>query len=76
MFITENQIRTIATLYVLAFIASILIIVYTRRLSMKDKILRLIVTVLIPVLGILIVTIEALFNFIFGMMKKRNEQLM
>jgi fructose-specific phosphotransferase system IIC component len=76
MFITESQIKVIATLYVLAFIASILIIVYTRRLSIKDKILRLIVTVLIPVLGILIVTIEALLNFISRMMKKRNEQLM
>lgn len=76
MFVTEYQIKAIATLYVLAFIASILIIVYAKRLSMKDKILRLIVTVLIPVVGILIVTIEALLNFVSGLVKKRNEQLM
>lgn len=64
MFITQFQVNILLVIYFLLFLSSILILIYTARLSFQEKIIRLLIAILLPFLGIAIVLVEAFVGYI------------
>jgi hypothetical protein len=64
MFITEYQLKGAAIFYLALLFACVLIVIYSRRYSFQEKILRLIIAILLPILGIGLVLIESTISFI------------
>jgi len=70
MFSTEYQIKAAIAVYLIVFINSILIVISAKRLSLEDRIIRLIITILLPIIGPLIVTAESFIQTILLLRKK------
>jgi hypothetical protein len=64
MFVTDSEVKLFFTIYLILFCISILLIVYTDRYASKDKIIRLLVAVFIPVLGIALIILEGFITLL------------
>ena len=62
MFLTEFQVTTSFLIYALVLTISAALILLKTQWTFKEKLLRLLVLFLLPVLGILILAIEFLVN--------------
>jgi hypothetical protein len=71
MWITENEVRTIVVIYLLLLIAAILVAIYSKHFSFKEKILRIILIVFIPIIGVGISLIEGFINFIKSKLSRK-----
>ncbi len=68
MFLTEFQLTSYFLVYVALLLVSAVFVLLKNQWTFKDKLLRLLVLFLIPVLGLLMLAVEQL-------MKKRVEML-
>ena len=62
MFLTEFQVTTSFLIYALVLTISAALILLKTQWTFKEKLLRLLVLFLLPVLGVLILAIEFLVN--------------
>ena len=62
MFLTEFQVTTFFLIYALVLTISAALILLKTQWTFKEKLLRLLVLFLLPVLGVLILAIEFLVN--------------
>jgi cytochrome bd-type quinol oxidase subunit 2 len=72
MFLTEFEVTTYFLIYTLVLtILAALILLKTHR-TFKEKLLRLLILFLIPVLGVLILVIEFLIKKSFALFQKKE----
>jgi phosphoglycerol transferase MdoB-like AlkP superfamily enzyme len=72
MFLTEFQVTTSFLIYALVLTISAALILLKTQWTFKEKLLRLLVLFLLPVLGILILAIEFLFKKSFALFQKKE----
>ena len=72
MFLTDFQVTTIFFIYALVLTISAAFILLKTQWTFKEKLLRLLVLFLLPVLGILILAIEFLINKSFALFQKKE----
>ena len=61
MWITEKTLEMVLITYLILGVLGLLSIIYSKNLTFKEKLLRLIILVFIPVIGIVIVLAEKTF---------------
>jgi hypothetical protein len=72
MFLTEFQVTTFFLIYALVLTISAALILLKTQWTFKEKLLRLLVLFLLPVLGILILAIEFLIKKSFALFQKKE----
>jgi hypothetical protein len=72
MFLTELQVTTSFLIYALVLTISAALILLKTQWTFKEKLLRLLVLFLLPVLGILILAIEFLIKKSFALFQKKE----
>jgi hypothetical protein len=72
MFLTEFQVTTSFLIYALVLTISAALILVKTQWTFKEKLLRLLVLFLLPVLGILILAIEFLIKKSFALFQKKE----
>ena len=72
MFLTEFQVTASFLIYVLVLTISAALILLKTHWAFKEKLLRLLVLFLIPVLGVLILAIEFLIKKSFALFQKKE----
>jgi hypothetical protein len=72
MFLTEFQVTTSFLIYALVLTISAALILLKTQWTFKEKLLRLLVLFLLPVLGILILAIEFLVKKSFALFQKKE----
>jgi hypothetical protein len=72
MFLTEFQVTTSILIYALVLTISAALILLKTQWTFKEKLLRLLVLFLLPVLGILILAIEFLIKKSFALFQKKE----
>jgi hypothetical protein len=72
MFLTEFQVTTSFLIYALVLTISTALILLKTQWTFKEKLLRLLVLFLLPVLGILILAIEFLIKKSFALFQKKE----
>ena len=72
MFLTEFQVTTSFFIYALVLTISAALILLKTQWTFKEKLLRLLVLFLLPVLGILILAIEFLIKKSFALFQKKE----
>ena len=72
MFLTEFQVTASFLIYTLGLTISTALILQKTHWTFKEKLLRLLILFLIPVLGILILAIEFLIKMSFAMFQKKE----
>jgi hypothetical protein len=72
MFLTEFQVTTSFLIYALVLTISVALILLKTQWTFKEKLLRLLVLFLLPVLGILILAIEFLVKKSFALFQKKE----
>ena len=72
MFLTEFQVTAAFLIYALVLTISAALILLKKHWTFKEKLLRLLVLFLIPVLGVLILAIEFLIKKSFSMFQKKE----
>lgn len=72
MWITENEVRTAIVIYSLLFIVSVLASIYSKQLAFKDKILRIILIIFLPFIGIAITLIEGIVHLVKIRLSKKT----
>jgi|LakMenE18May11ns_1017448.scaffolds.fasta_scaffold9893646_1 hypothetical protein len=72
MFLTEFQVTTSFLIYALVLTISAALILLKTQWTFKEKLLRLLVLFLLPVLGILILAIEFLIKKSFALFQKKE----
>ena len=72
MFITEFQVTAAFLIYALVLTISAALILLKTQWTFKEKLLRLLILFLLPVLGILILAIEFLIKKSFAMFQKKE----
>ena len=64
MFITEFQAKGVLITYMILLILCIVVILYAKRISFQEKLIRLLVAVFLPIIGVSIVLIESIISFV------------
>ena len=72
MFLTEFQVTTFFLIYALVLTISAALILVKKQWTFKEKLLRLLVLFLLPVLGVLILAIEFLIKKSFALFEKKE----
>lgn len=72
MFLTEFQVTAAFLIYALVLTISAALILVKMHWTFKEKLLRLLVLFLIPVLGVLILAIEFLIKMSFALFQKKE----
>ena len=72
MFLTEFQVTAAFLIYALVLTISAALILVKMHWTFKEKLLRLLVLFLLPVLGVLILVIEFLIKMSFTMFQKKE----
>jgi hypothetical protein len=72
MFLTEFQVTTSFLIYALLLTISAALILLKTQWTFKEKLLRLLVLFLLPVLGVLILAIEFLIKKSFALFEKKE----
>lgn len=72
MFLTEFQVTAAFLIYALALTISAALILLKTHWTFKEKLLRLLILFLLPVLGILILAIEFLIKKSLAMFQKKE----
>jgi hypothetical protein len=72
MFLTEFQVTTSFLIYALVLTISAALILLKTQWTFKEKLLRLLVLFLLPVLGVLILVIEFLIKKSFALFQKKE----
>ena len=72
MFLTEFQVTASFLIYALVLTISALLILLKTHWTFKDKLLRLLILFLIPVLGVLILAIEFLIKMSFALFQRKE----
>ena len=72
MFLTENQVTIYFLIYVILLLVSAVFVLLEDQWTFKDKLLRLLVISLIPVLGFLVLAVEQLMNKSAAMLQKKE----
>jgi hypothetical protein len=72
MFLTEFQVTSYFLVYVALLLVSAVFVLLKDRWSFKDKLLRLLVLFLIPVLGLLMLAVEQLMKMRGAMLQKKE----
>ena len=72
MFLTEFQVTASFLIYALVLTISAALILLKTHWTFKEKLLRLLILFLIPVLGIMILAIEYLIKKSFAMFQKKE----
>ena len=72
MFLTEFQVTAAFLIYALVLTISAALILLKTQWTFKEKLLRLLILFLLPVLGILILAIEFLIKNSFAMFQKKE----
>jgi hypothetical protein len=72
MFLTEFQVTASFLIYALVLTISAVLILLKTLWTFKEKLLRLLVLFLIPVLGVLILAIEFLIKKSFALFQKKE----
>jgi hypothetical protein len=72
MFLTEFEMTASFLIYALVLTISAALILLKAQWTFKDKLLRLLVLFLIPVLGVLILAIEFLIKWSFALFQKKE----
>jgi hypothetical protein len=72
MFLTEFQVTSYFLVYVALLLVSAVFVLLKDRWSFKDKLLRLLVLFLIPVLGLLMLAVEQLMKMRGAMLQKKR----
>ena len=72
MFLTEFQVTAAFLIYALVLTISAALILLKTQWTFKEKLLRLLILFLVPVLGILILAIEFLIKKSFAMFQKKE----
>lgn len=72
MFLTEFQVTASFLIYALVLTISAALILLKTKWTFKEKLLRLLVLFLIPVLGVLILAIEFLIKKSFALFQKKE----
>jgi hypothetical protein len=72
MFLTEFQVTAAFLIYALVLTISAALILLKTQWTFKEKLLRLLILFLLPVLGILILAIEFLIKKSFAMFQKKE----
>ncbi len=72
MFLTEFQVTASFLIYALVLTISAALILLKTKWTFKEKLLRLLVLFLIPVLGVLILAIEFLIKWSFALFQKKE----
>lgn len=72
MFLTENQVTTYFLIYVVLLLVSAVFVLLKDQWTFKDKLLRLLVLFLIPVLGFLMLAGEQLMKKSVSMLQKKR----
>lgn len=72
MFLTEFQVTASFLIYALILTILAALILLKRHWTFKEKLLRLLILFLIPVLGVLILAIEFLIKKSFAMFQKKE----
>jgi hypothetical protein len=72
MFLTEFQVTASFLIYALVLTISAVLILLKTHWTFKDKLLRLLILFLIPVLGVLILAIEFLIKMSFALFQRKE----
>ena len=72
MFLTEFQVTASFLIYALVLTISAVLILLKTDWTFKEKLLRLLILFLIPVLGVLILAIEFLIKKSFALFQKKE----
>jgi hypothetical protein len=72
MFLTDYQVTTSFLIYALVLTISAALILVKTQWTFKEKLLRLLLLFLLPVLGILILAIEFLIKKSFALFQKKE----
>ena len=72
MFLTEFQVTVFFLIYALVLTISAALILLKTQWTFKEKLLRLLVLFLLPVLGVLILAIEFLIKKSFALFQKKE----
>lgn len=71
MWITENEVKVVVSIYLLLLIGSILLSLYSNHLSFKGRIIRIILIVLLPIIGIAISLLEGIIRYVRSKFNKK-----
>ena len=72
MFLTEFQLTSYFLVYVALLLVSAVFVLMKDQWTFKDKLLRLLVLFLIPVLGLLMLVVEQLMKKSVAMLQKKE----
>jgi hypothetical protein len=72
MFLTEFQVTLYLLIYLVLVLASAVFVLMKDQWTFKDKLLRLLVLFLIPVLGLLMLVVEQLMKKSVAMLQKKE----
>ena len=72
MFLTEFQVTSFFLVYLALLLVSAVFVLLKDRWNFKDKLLRLLVLFLIPVLGLLMLAVEQLMIMRGAMLQKKE----
>lgn len=72
MFLTEFQVTKMFLVYLILLIISASLVLFRNGWTFKDKLLRLLIVLLLPVLGMLILTFEFFINKFFTRTIRQN----
>ncbi len=72
MFLTEFQVTASFLIYALVLTISAVLILLKTHWTFKDKLLRLLILFLIPILGVLILAIEFLIKMSFALFQRKE----
>jgi hypothetical protein len=72
MFLTEFQLTSYFLVYVAQLLVSAVFVLMKDQWTFKDKLLRLLVLFLIPVLGLLMLVVEQLMKKSVAMLQKKE----
>jgi hypothetical protein len=72
MFLTEFQLTSYFLVYVALLLVSAVFVLLKNQWTFKDKLLRLLVLFLIPVLGLLMLAVEQLMKKSVAMLQKKR----
>ena len=72
MFLTEFQVTSYFLVYVALLLVSAVFVLMKDQWTFKDKLLRLLVLFLIPVLGLLMLVVEQLMKKTVAMLQKKE----
>jgi positive regulator of sigma E activity len=75
MFITEFQAKGVLIAYMILLVLCIVVILYAKRISFQEKLIRLLAAIFLPIIGVSIVLVESLLSFLKERKQTRKSNL-